>query len=226
MDLNTDEKISVSTENFVKTIYRFGQGAKLDTRPGTIARQLGITNAAATDMARKLALKKLIDYQKYKELKLTPNGERMALSVIRKHRLMETFLHQVLGLTMHEIHREAELLEHFTSDFLAEKIAEFLGYPQTDPHGDPIPGENGEIEAGINSLALSLTEAGQSYQISRLAGSDKEFFDFCYANKLEIGTEIRVQKHYPKNRMIELEVAGTKLLLTTELTNSIYVIEI
>ncbi|WP_372775977.1 metal-dependent transcriptional regulator [Mangrovibacterium sp.] len=225
MDSSTDLKVSIATENFIKTIYKFDQGRAKDTRPGSIAKELGITNAAATDMARKLALKKLIDYQKYKELKLTQHGEKIALNVLRKHRLWETFLHQVLGLSMHEIHREAELLEHLTSDFLSEKISKYLGNPTFDPHGDPIPTSTGEILGDMESIPLSLAEPGQSYQISRLSGSDKEFFDFCHNNQLEIGTTINVKKQYIKSRMMEIEVQNTKLLLNTELANLIYIVK-
>lgn len=215
--------VSIATENFIKTIYQFEQRDDWDTRPGSIARELGITNAAATDMARKLALKKLIDYKKYKELKLTPAGQKMALGIIRKHRLWETFLHQILGLTMHEIHREAELLEHLTSDFLAEKISLFLGNPVTDPHGDPIPNEEGGVQSDKESVMLSLAEPGNEYEICRLSGSDKEFFDFCHANNINIGTPLLVRKKYAKNRMIEIEVSTIKLLLNEGMANTIFV---
>src|SRR3989304_9227700 len=99
--------MSVSTENFVKIIYLFEQNQGFDTKPGSIAKGLGITNAAATDMSRKLAGKKLIYYEKYHQLKLTAEGKKMALKVIRRHRLWETFLYTTLNLTLHEIHREA-----------------------------------------------------------------------------------------------------------------------
>ena len=214
---------SIASENFIKAIYKFEQGKGSDTRPGSIAKELGITNAAATDMARKLAGKKLIDYEKYKALKLTANGEKLALNIVRKHRLWETFLHQVFGMTMHEIHREAELLEHLTSDFLADKINLFLGNPTIDPHGDPIPDVEGMLPVADNSFILSIAEDGKEYQISRLAGSDKEFFDFCHSNELAVGSTIMVNRQYPKNRMTEIEINGTKLLLNAELTNTIYI---
>lgn len=98
---------------------------------------LNITNAALTDMARNLASKNLIVYTKYKPLSLTLSGQLLAMNVLRKHRLWETFLHQTLQLSLLEIHQQAEMLDHFTSDFLSEKIYLFLGYPTTDPHGDP-----------------------------------------------------------------------------------------
>ncbi|WP_201300956.1 metal-dependent transcriptional regulator [Sunxiuqinia indica] len=215
--------ISTSTENFIKAIYKYEQGVDLDTKPGSIAKELGITNAGATDMAQKLARKKLINYEKYKELKLTPAGKKLALSVLRKHRLWETFLHQVFELSMHEIHREAELLEHLTSDFLTDKIALFLGNPLTDPHGDPIPTKQGIIPTNENNVILSLAETGCEYEIARLSGSDKEYFDFCHSNQLKIGSKLCVNKQYKKNKMTEIEVGDTKLLLTMELANTIYI---
>jgi DtxR family Mn-dependent transcriptional regulator len=220
------EKIgSIATENFIKAIYKFEQGVGMDTKPGSIARELGITNAAATDMARKLAMKNLINYEKYKELKLTSTGKKMALGIIRKHRLWETFLHRVFGLTMHEIHREAELLEHLTSDFLTEKISLFLGNPTTDPHGDPIPSDQGVVPSDDNSVILSSAESEREYEISRLSGSDKEFFEFCHSNHLGIGSSLIVKKQYHKNRMTEIEIDNARLLLNAELANTIFVKE-
>jgi DtxR family Mn-dependent transcriptional regulator len=205
--------VSAATENFIKAIYKFEHMESRDTKPGSIARELVITNAATTDMARKLALKKLIDYEKYKELKLTPAGKKMALGIIRKHRLKETFLHQVLGLTIYEIHREAEILEHLTSDFLPDKIDNFLGKPSLDPHGDPIPDEQGVILSDENSDLLSLAESDKEYEISRLSGSEKEFFEFCYSNHLLVGNTLSVNKQYDNNGMTEIEMDKIKLLL-------------
>lgn len=218
-----DKIISTSTENFIKVIYNFDQCEGGDTKPGSIARELGITNAATTDMAQKLSQKKLVEYEKYKELKLTPDGEKMALNIIRKHRLWETFLQTIFGLSMHEIHREAELLEHFTSDFLAEKISHFLGNPTTDPHGDPIPDANGEMYFDKESIILSEAKAGKIYEIVRLSGSDIEFFEFCKSNNLNIGSIVTVNKKYSQNKMTEIDVNKIKFLLNEDVTYRIYV---
>ena len=215
--------VSIATENFIKTIYQFGQKKGHDTRPGSIARELGISNAAATDMARKLARKDLIQYEKYKELRLTPAGRKMALGIIRKHRLWETFLHQVFGLGMHEIHREAEMLEHLTSDFLADRISLFLGHPTTDPHGDPIPDPKGEMPDDPDNILLSQAPAGDSYRVTRLSGSDKEFFEFCQARSLSVGSLLRVKSQLPKRRMTEIELEGTVLLLNADLAQTMHV---
>jgi len=215
--------MSVSSENFIKTIYRLELGVGEDTKPGTIAKALGVTNAAATDMARKLADKNLIYYKKYQQLSLAPEGKKLALDIIRKHRLWESFLHKVFNLSLHEIHREAELLEHQTSDFLAEKISQFLNNPVFDPHGDPIPDADGDINSGIDNIVLSHTLAGETYEISRLSGSDKDFFDFCGSNNIHVGSTIKIEKQYEKSRMTEILTTTTKLLLNSEFTNTIYV---
>ncbi|MGQ1946720.1 metal-dependent transcriptional regulator [Geofilum sp. OHC36d9] len=215
--------MSVSTENFIKTMFSQTQITKPDTRPGTLAKILNISNAAATDMARKLSTKGLVNYTKYKELSLTPKGEQMAVSIIRKHRIWETFLHKTLKLSLHEIHREAEILEHLTSDFLIDKIYEFLEKPTVDPHGDPIPDKLGVIDASNGSQPLTLAKPNHSYEINRLIGSNKEFFDFCHSHHLIIGATIEVKNQHKSNNMTEIKVEETKMLLNEEFTSTIFV---
>jgi DtxR family Mn-dependent transcriptional regulator len=215
--------MSVSKENFIKTIYKLQQGVGQNTRPGTIAAALGISNAAATDMARKLAARGLINYIKYQPVTLTESGRLMALEVLRKHRLWEAFLFEVFGLSMHEIHREAELLEHQTSDFLAGKIYAYLNHPATDPHGDPIPATDGSVVFSNKNIILSEAPAGATYHVSRLAGSEEEFFDFCRDNKIAIGAQLTVGNRYNAGQTTEIVIDDTKLLLNTDFTNLIYV---
>ncbi|NCA86056.1 MAG: metal-dependent transcriptional regulator [Clostridia bacterium] len=215
--------MSVSTENFIKTIYKLQQGVGQNTRPGTIATALGISNAAATDMARKLAARGLINYVKYQPITLTESGRLMAMDVLRKHRLWEAFLFEVFGLSMHEIHREAELLEHQTSDFLAEKIDAFLKNPTTDPHGDPIPEADGSIEFPEENIVLTEAPVGVACRVSRLAGSEEEFFDFCRDNKIAIGAQLTITNRYNSGQTTEIVIDDTKFLLNTDFTNLIYV---
>ncbi|MGC1205765.1 MAG: metal-dependent transcriptional regulator, partial [Flavobacteriaceae bacterium] len=196
-----------------------------NTKPGNIAKQLGISNAAATDMAKKLATKDLLHYEKYQELKLTDKGTQMALNVVRKHRLWEAFLFKMFDMSLHDIHREAELLEHQTSDLLADKISEYLGNPKFDPHGDPIPNSNGEITTIDTSIALSNTEEGKSYIISRLMSDDKEFFDFCAQHGLKYGNTVLVSKQFSKNKMTQISINNNTILLNEDFTSIIYVNE-
>lgn len=218
--------MTISVDNFVKTIYKQNMLLNADTKLSSIAELLNITNAAVTDMARKLATKNIVHYTKYKPLKLTDEGTKLALNVIRKHRLWESFLYKTLNLSLHEIHNEAEQLEHLTTNFLADKIDRYLGYPTIDPHGDPIPTADGSIIRDKSQILLSNAEAGSNYIISRLAKSDKEFFDFCDANHITIGTSIWIEKHYAANKMTEIIINQNKMLLNDLVTNVIFVKQI
>jgi len=217
--------MSIAIENFVKAIYKNDKNDSNNTKPGNIAKKLGISNAAATDMAKKLANKDLLHYEKYQELKLTKKGTKMALNVVRKHRLWESLLFRMFDMSLHEIHRESELLEHQTSDFLANKISEYLGNPKFDPHGDPIPNAKGEITTKDTSVALSNTKDGKTYTISRLMSDDKEFFDFCALNGLRYGNTIVVTKQFTKNKMTQILINNNTILLNQDFTNIIYVNE-
>lgn len=218
--------MSVAVENFVKAIYKNKHQEHKDTKPGTIAKKLGISSAAATDMSKKLAEKGLLEYRKYQELQLTDAGAKMALSVIRKHRLWEAFLYKLFEMDLHDIHREAELLEHETSDFLADKISEFLGNPKFDPHGDPIPNTQGEITTKDTSTALSNANEGKNYVISRLISDDREFFDFCSINGLKYGKTISVVKQFSNSKMTQITSNNNTIILNDEFTKNIYVNEI
>ncbi|WP_299120964.1 metal-dependent transcriptional regulator [uncultured Winogradskyella sp.] len=215
--------MSIAIENFVKAIYNNNSHDARDTKPGNIAKKLGISNAAATDMAKKLAVKELLHYQKYQELQLTEKGKKMALNIVRKHRLWEAFLFKMFDMSLHDIHKEAELLEHQTSDLLANKISAYLGHPKFDPHGDPIPNSDGEITTTDTSISLSSAEEGKTYIISRLMSDDKEFFEFCAQHKLKYGHEVRVSKQLIKNKMTELRIENHTILLNEDFSTLIYV---
>ncbi len=217
--------MSIAIENFVKAIYINNLHNAHNTKPGNIAKKLGISNAAATDMAKKLAVKDLLHYKKYQELKLTNKGKKMALNVVRKHRLWEAFLYKIFNMSLHDIHKEAELLEHQTSDTLANKISAYLGHPKFDPHGDPIPNANGEITTVDTSIALSKAKEGKTYIISRLTSDDKEFFEFCAHHKLKYGNQITVTRQLKKNKMTSLLVENNTIVLNEFFSNLIYVNE-
>lgn len=218
--------MSASTENFLKTIYCFQKLEARDTKPGSIAKALGISNAAATDMARKLSEKDLLEYRKYQALQLTPKGESLALQVIRKHRLWETFLYRTFDMSLLEIHNEAELLEHATSDRMAEILWNYLDKPSFDPHGDPIPNVYGFVDFEKDSKVLFKAEEDQEYRIIRLVSNDEEFYSFCCDNKIEIGNEIKVAKQYSKNQLTEISIHGRQIVIPKEFSNNIYVTKV
>jgi len=217
--------MSVAIENFVKAIYNNKNHDIKNTKPGNIAKKLGISNAAATDMAKKLAAKDLLNYEKYQELQLTEKGTKMALNVVRKHRLWEAFLFKMFDMSLHDIHREAELLEHQTSDLLADKISNYLGHPKFDPHGDPIPNAHGEITTEDTSISLFEAVEGQTYIISRLMSDDKEFFDFCAQNEIKYRNTLTVSKQFVTNKMTQISIGSHTLVLNEDFTKIIYVDE-
>ncbi|GAB1403541.1 metal-dependent transcriptional regulator [Lentimicrobium sp.] len=215
--------MSISVENFVKAIYKQSQLIEADTRLSTVAGILNISNAAATDMARKLAARNLIIYTKYKPLELSEKGKALAMNVLRKHRLWESFLYKTLNLSLYQIHMEAEHLEHHTSDFLANEIDKYLDNPETDPHGDPIPAYDGEMVKAYSHMRLSGAKSGSYYTVVRLSGSEKDFFDFCISNGLTIGSTILVEKQYDAPKMTEITANRKKILLHEFYTNIIFV---
>ncbi len=218
--------MSVAVENFIKAIYKNNLNSINNTKPGSIAKHLGISNAAATDMAKKLADKDLLNYEKYKPLQLTAKGEKIALNIIRKHRLWEAFLFKTFDMSLHDIHREAELLEHETSNFLAEKISAYLGHPKFDPHGDPIPNSDGEITTTDISISLEKAIENKTYTIARLMSDDKDFFDFCAQNSLKYGNTIEVVKQFSNTKMTQIKINNNTILLNQDFTKIIYVNEI
>ena len=215
--------MSVSVENFVKTVYAQDNHPESDTRLSTLAGMLNITKAAATDMARRLEARGLVYYVKYKPLTLTPKGVELALDMVRKHRLWETFLYKTLNLSLHEIHSVAEHLEHSTPNFLADKIDDYLNHPSFDPHGDPIPDKKGRIFADKNSIAIAAAVSGVNYVITRLYGGSEGFFDFCASNQIQPGAEIKVVKQYDAGKMTEIVVENRTIVLNKEISNFIYV---
>jgi DtxR family Mn-dependent transcriptional regulator len=217
--------MTVSVENFVKTIYQLGMHKSEDTRPGSISKALGISNAATTDMARKLAGRNLVNYEKYRDIQLTSEGRKLALNVIRKHRLWETFLYRVLDLSLFEIHREAELLEHQTSDFMADKISQYLGNPSVDPHGDPIPDALGKVTKEADEISLTAGRPGKLYRISRIGGGEEEFFDFCQTHQIEHGTLLRIEKQYSQTKMTGILIDDVRILLNSDFANQIRIKE-
>ena len=215
--------MSVSIENFIKTIYKNHIDENNDTRPGSIAKKLNISNAAATDMAKKLASRNLLQYKKYQPLLLTEEGTKIALKIIRNHRLWETLLFKLFDMSLFEIHQESEILEHQTSDALAEKISTYLGRPNFDPHGDPIPNEKGKIPTLNHMIPLSESEEGKTYLIARLKSDEKEFFDFCSLYGLKLGHRIIVTNQFKSKKMTQITINNNTILLNEDFTNIIYV---
>ncbi len=184
-----------TVENYIKQIYalQFEQGEGGNVAMGDLAASLGVTPGTATSMVKSLAKSGHLDYVPRVGVKLSESGERLALHVLRRHRLVELFLVETLGMEWHEIHEEAETLEHAISDRVLERIDVLLGNPEVDPHGDSIPSATGSM-AKRDLTPLDQCEQGQNVTISRIEDQEEGFLQYLESNKLTPGKDITVTR--------------------------------
>tara|TARA_B100000989_G_scaffold82882_1_gene59266 strand:- start:345 stop:1004 length:660 start_codon:yes stop_codon:yes gene_type:complete len=179
-----------SEEDYLKCLYHLQQGKK-SVSTNEIAVYLSMKPSSVSDMLKKLAEKKCVNYLKYKGSSLTKKGELIALSVIRKHRLWETFLVNKLGFSWSKVHNIAEQLEHVNSEELIDKLDHFLVYPQIDPHGDPIPQKNGTI-AELNQKLLSGLKHGEGGIITGIKKGTPSLLNFLDQKNIKLGDQIQL----------------------------------
>lgn len=172
---------------------------------GRIADCLGVTPGTATTMVKSMESKGLVKYRPRKGVKLTTAGRKVGMNMLRRHRLLETFLVETLGLDWGEIHEEAEVLEHAISEKVLEKLDEFLGRPSHDPHGDPIPTRRGGLPQASNRCLLDCKE-GDLVRIESIKDQEKEFLQFARKNKLIPGRKIEVIRHARIADSIEIKI--------------------
>jgi DtxR family Mn-dependent transcriptional regulator len=185
---------SSTVENYLKAIYQ-GQAALAAPARlvpmGQVAAALGVTPGTATTMVKTLAESGLAEYEPYSGVRLTASGERLAGLVLRRHRLMELFLVQVMGMSWDEVHDDAEQLEHVVSDRLIARIDEMLGRPTYDPHGDPIPTPEGTMPAHHHESLLTCPMA-TPLRVTRITDQDPAFLRFVERNDLKPGQVVEV----------------------------------
>ena len=179
-----------SEEDYLKCLYHLQQGKK-SVSTNEIANYLSMKPSSVSDMLKKLAEKKCVNYLKYKGSLLTKKGELIALSIIRKHRLWETFLVNKLGFSWSKVHNIAEQLEHVNSEELIDKLDHFLAYPQIDPHGDPIPQKNGTI-AKLNQKLLSELKNGEEGVITGIKKGTPSLLNFLDQKNIKLGDQIQL----------------------------------
>jgi DtxR family Mn-dependent transcriptional regulator len=188
---------SVTVENYLKQIYLEQHGPAVDpAKPvamGRLATAMGVVPGTATSMIKTLSDSGLVDYEPRGGVRLTHNGEQLALHVLRRHRLVELFLVKTLGLDWSEVHDEAEELEHAISDKVLDRIDALLGHPDADPHGDPIPTRGGTV-ARPRHVSLARADAGGRYRVARIADQDPAFLQFADRCGLTPGTVVTVEE--------------------------------
>jgi DtxR family Mn-dependent transcriptional regulator len=185
-------QLSQTEENYLKAIYILSERSDTnDTATNEIAERIQTKPPTVSDMLKKLTVKKLVTYEKYKRVQLTNSGKKVAILIIRKHRLWETFLHDKLNFSWDEVHEVAEQLEHIQSEKLTERLDQYLGFPKYDPHGDPIPTAAGELR-DLKRYMLSAIETGATCQVVGVKDSSTSFLQYLQQINVGIGTKIKV----------------------------------
>jgi DtxR family transcriptional regulator, Mn-dependent transcriptional regulator len=187
-----------------------------------LAEKLQTKPASITDMMKKLNAKKLLHYKPYYGFYLSHEGKKIALTVIRRHRLWEYFLAEKLKFNWDEVHDVAEELEHVSSKKLIDKLDQYLEFPQFDPHGDPIPDSKGKMRA-INELPLTSLPLNQPAEVSRVANQSAEMLELLQHKGITIGTKLEAKKHFDFDHSLELKIKAATITISDQLAKNIFV---
>jgi DtxR family Mn-dependent transcriptional regulator len=182
---------SLAEENYLKAIFHLSDESG-EVSVTLLSKQLGIKMPTVTSMMKKLADKKLVNYESYKPVKLTEKGKKEARLIIRKHRLTEMFLVEKMGFGWEEVHDIAEQIEHIQSPVLFEKMDELLGFPKMDPHGSPIPDKQGKM-TGISYTKLNDCKVGETVLLSAVIHTSSEFLKFLNGRDLKLGVKLKIR---------------------------------
>lgn len=195
---------STSEENYIKAIYHL-QGGDAMVTTNELSAELKTRPASVTDMLKKLKAKKLLNYERYKGFRLSTEGRKVALGIIRRHRLWEYFLSEKLKFHWDEVHEVAEQLEHVTSKKLIDKLDEYLGFPRFDPHGDPIPDQQGKIMAHEGESIITV-QLNKVMEVCHVANQSVEMLDILKHNHIAIGTKLEVKKRFNFDNSLEIRI--------------------
>ncbi len=217
--------LSSTEENYLKAIYKISERTgEQNSSTNGIAAELGTSAASVTDMIRKLSDKGLIHYEKYRGVSLSKEGMKMALQLIRKHRIWEVFLHDSLQFPWDEIHDMAEQLEHVRSDELINRLEAFLGFPKFDPHGDPIPNQNGSFTYRAQTALSNIKTKGVEVAVLGVRTADPEFLRHLDTLGIRPGTTFTVFGYTHFDKSLELKDTNQKIIrLGFDLTKEILV---
>ena len=210
-----------AVEDYVKAIYKLSLKNKQVT-PSHVAEALGVSAAAVSKMIRRLQELKLVQYARGKGLRLNPAGQKVALEVIRHHRLIELYLTEALGYSWDQVHDEAEKLEHVISEHFEEKIEALLGFPTKDPHGAPIPTKEGHL-APDAGRQLSELAPGEHGVIDRVSDSDPQMLTYLGEQGMYPGTQIELVTRDPYGGSLRVRVSGEDREIGPELAKHVFV---
>lgn len=215
--------ISQAEENYLKAIFKLSEKEAKAVSTNAIASELQMTAASVTDMLKRLAEKRLIDYEKYRGVELSTEGDRLATSLIRKHRLWEVFLVDKLGFAWDEVHDLAEQLEHVQGNDLIDRLDTFLGHPQFDPHGDPIPDAEGQWTFRTQALLATLKPGDQGV-VTGVEDHSPAFLQYLDQLGLSLGAELELLERYAYDQSVRIRTRdGRELVLSEKVGQNLYV---
>lgn len=212
---------TTSEENYLKTIFHL-QETEGTVTTNILAEKLRAKPASITDMMKKLSAKKLLHYKPYYGFSLTAEGKKIALSIIRRHRLWEYFLSEKLKFGWNEVHQLAEELEHVKSKKLIDRLDEFLAHPAFDPHGDPIPDSKGKIR-NVKKIALPELPLLQVAEVCQVTNQSVEMLALLQHKNIGIGTKLQVKKHFDFDLSLELKIRNSTVNISEQLAKNIFV---
>lgn len=217
----SEKHISKEREDYLKTVYHLQQD-EAPVRTTTIARALSVEPASVTGVIKRLAELDYLEYQPYKGVTLTDEGEKIALEIIRHHRLIELYLIEALGYEWDEVHDEAERLEHVVSPLFIERIAAALGHPEIDPHGAPIPTPDGQIEPQ-SGISLDEMVSGQGGLVTQVDDDDPDLLRYLARLGIRPGSEVSILDVQPFGGPIQLSVDGKQQALGPQAASHVFV---
>ncbi len=216
--------LSQAVEDYLKVIYRIElEGNKATTTK--VADALDVSSASATNMVKRLSKMGLVDYESYKGASLTKSGKKIALEIIRHHRLLELYLLEVMGYSWDEVHEEAEKLEHHISEQFEEKIAQLLDDPTHDPHGDPIPTKDG-LMPEMDADPLVNADADQEYIVNRVKDQNPELLRYLEKIGLLPGIKIKIKEKSPFKGPVTILIEGSEKVIGNDVAQNILVAEL
>ncbi|WP_028892138.1 metal-dependent transcriptional regulator [Tenacibaculum sp. 47A_GOM-205m] len=213
---------SQSEENYIKTIYHLEADFKKGISTNAIAKKLDTKASSVTDMIKKLSEKDVVTYKKYQGVTLTDFGKKTAANIVRKHRLWEVFLVDKLNFSWDEVHEVAEQLEHIKSPKLINELDAFLDYPKRDPHGDPIPDKEGNLQVIEKSLLSTLKEDEMGVCVG-VDDSSSEFLRFLDKQGVALGKQIKVKEKEPFDGSLVIEMDGKTLSVSNKIASNLYI---
>jgi DtxR family transcriptional regulator, Mn-dependent transcriptional regulator len=213
---------NISKEDYLSIIFKF-QDTSGEIKPIAIAQKLHVSQAAVTDMLKKLAADKYILYEKYKGIRLTRQGEEYARNMVRRHRIWEVFLQKIVGMPWDKVHQEAHQLEHSSSDELINRLEVLLRYPEFDPHGDPIPSKEGKMPKVKKYLPLSELRGGESGVVIRVNDFDEQFLFYLTTLGISLNETIRVKEKREFDNSLLVQIKGKPWNISQKLADNIFV---